>query len=129
MRKVWSEMPVTYQFDSNIVVIDMVGEYSMDEIRTTILNSLADSTCPANPFVLMNLCEARSIYNRSPQDVITMARSLASLSNRFNNRIALVASKDLPYGLMRMGSIFSEETGFAPKVFRTFAEARKWLLS
>jgi len=122
-------MPVNYQFDSHIVVIDMVGEYSMDDIRTTILNSLADTMCPVNPFILMNLSESRSIYNRSPEDVITMARSLASLSNRFNNRIALVAPKDLMYGLMRMGSVFTEETGFEPKVFRAFAEARKWLLS
>ena len=120
---------MTYQFDSNIVVIDMVGEYSMDEIRTTILNSLADSTCPANPFILMNLSKSRSIYSRTSEDVKTMARSLASLGNHFSNRIALVAPKDLPYGLMRMGSVYTEETGFEPKVFRTLAEARKWLLS
>jgi hypothetical protein len=122
-------MPVTYRFDSNIVIIELAGEYSMDDIRTTILNSLADSMCPATPFILINLSDSRSIYNRSPENVITMARSLASLAKRFNNRIALVAPKDLPYGLMRMGSVFSEEMGFEPKVFRTFDEARKWLLS
>jgi len=55
-------MPVTYRFDSNIVVIEMVDEYSMDDIRTTVLNSLADSVCPANPFILMNLSKSRSIY-------------------------------------------------------------------
>ena len=122
-------MPVTYRFDSNIVIIELAGEYSMDDIHTTILNSLADSMCPATPFILINLSDSRSIYNRSPENVITMARSLASLAKRFNNRIALVAPKDLPYGLMRMGSVFSEEMGFEPKVFRTFDEAMKWLLS
>jgi hypothetical protein len=120
---------VTYRFDSNIVVIEMVGEYPMDDIRTTILNALADSTCPASPFILVNLRESRSIYKRSSEDIKTMARSLVPLGKRFNNRIALVALKDLPYGLMRMGSVFSEEMGAEPKVFLTFADAREWLLS
>ncbi|MFZ1080341.1 MAG: hypothetical protein WAO19_00270 [Candidatus Kryptoniota bacterium] len=122
-------MPVNYRFDSNIVVIEMVGEYSMDDIRTTILNSLNDSKCPANPFILANLSESRSIYIRSSEDVKTMARSLASLANRFNNRIALVAPNDLIYGLMRMGSVFSEEKGMKVEIFRVFTEARKWLQS
>jgi len=122
-------MPVTYRFDSNIVIIELVGEYSMDDIRTTILNSLADTKCPATPFILIDLSESRSIYNRTSEDVKTMVRSLSSLRERFNNRIALVAQKDLPYGLMRMGSVFSEEQGMPVEIFRTFANARKWLLS
>ncbi len=122
-------MPVTYRFDSNIVIIEMVGEYSMDDIPTTILNSLADSHCPANPSILIDLTESLSIYKRSSQDVTTMARSLVSLGKRFNNRVALVAPNDLQYGLMRMGSVFSEEQGMTPEIFRSFAEARKWLLS
>jgi hypothetical protein len=122
-------MPVTFRFDSNIVVIEMVGDYSLDDVRTTILNSLADSKCPSTPFILVNLSESRSIYTRSPDDVKTMAYSLASLAERFNNRIALVAPNDFPYGLMRMGSVFSTDSGFEPEVFRNYADARKWLLS
>ena len=122
-------MPVTYRFESNIVTIEMVGEYSMDDIPTTILNSLADSNCPANPSILINLSESLSIYKRSSEDVITVARSLVSLGKYFNNRIALVAPNDLQYGLMRMGSVFSEELGMKVEIFRTFAKARQWLLS
>ena len=107
----------------------MVGEYSLDDIRTTILNSLADSKCPTTPFILVNLSGSRSIYNRSSDDVKTIALSLASLAKRFNNRIALVAPDDFPYGLMRMGSVFSAMAGFEPEVFRTYADARKWILS
>jgi hypothetical protein len=121
-------MPVTYRFDSNIVVLEMIGEYSMHDIRNTIINSLADSHCPTSPCILVDLSESRSIYNRSSEDVNAMARSLTSFGNRFNNRIALVAQKDLVYGLMRMGSVFSEELGVKAEIFRTFAEARKWLL-
>ena len=121
-------MPVTYRFDSNIVIIEMVGEYTKDDIPKTILDSLADSSCPAKPFICVNLTESLSIYKRSSQDVITMAKSLVSLGKRFN-RIALVAPNDLQYGLMRMGSVFSEGFGLTVEIFRTFAEAHKWLLS
>jgi len=107
----------------------MVGEYSLDDIRVTILNSLADSECPTTPVILVDLSESHSIYNRSTNDVMNLARSLAPLAERFNNRIALVAPKDFQYGLMRMGSVFSKDAGFEPEVFRNFVDARKWLLS
>jgi hypothetical protein len=122
-------MPVTYRFDSNIVIIEMVGEYSMADIPKTILNALADSHCPANPSILVNLSESLSLYKRSSEEVITMALSLVSLGKRFNNRIALVAPNDLQYGLMRMGSVFSEDHGMKVEIFRNFAKARQWLLS
>jgi hypothetical protein len=121
-------MPVNYRFDSDIVVVEMVDEYSMDDLRTTILNSLADSECPANPFLLINLAESKSIHNRSSENIRTMSRFVASLGKRFNNRIALVAPDDLTFGLARMGSAGSEERGIKSEVFRTLAEARTWLL-
>jgi hypothetical protein len=121
-------MPVTYRFDSNIVIIEMVGEYTMDDIPKTILYSLADSNCPSNPSISVNLTESLSIYKRSSEDVITMAKSLVSLGKRFN-RIALVAPNDLQYGLMRMSSVFSEGFGITVEIFRSFDDAQKWLLS
>jgi hypothetical protein len=93
------------------------------------MNSLADSQCPASPFILVDLSRSLSIDKRTSDDVITMALSLVPLGKRFNNRIALVAPKNLQYGLMRMGSVFSEEQGMKVEIFRSFADARKWLLS
>ncbi|MGO9481707.1 MAG: STAS/SEC14 domain-containing protein [Candidatus Kryptoniota bacterium] len=122
-------MPVKYRFDSDIVVVEMVGEYSMDELRAAILNSLADPERPGNSFLLINLTESQSIHERSSSEVATMARFVASLGKRFNNRIALVAPDDLPFGLMRMSSAGSEQRGIRSQVFRTLAEARKWLMS
>ena len=122
-------MSVTYRFDSKIVVIELADKYSMEDIPVTILHSLADSKCPGNPFILIDLSVSKSIFNRSTDDVIKMAHSLGSLAERFNRRIALVAPEDFSYGLMRMGSAFSAMVGFEPEVFRTYADARKWLLS
>jgi hypothetical protein len=122
-------MPVHYRFDSNIVVLEMVGAYSMDELRTVILNALADSSRPPNSFLLIDLTGSRSIYDRSAEEVTTMAGFVATLARQFNNRLALVAAEDLPYGLMRMSSVGSEERGIKAEVFRTAAEARNWLMN
>ncbi len=121
-------MPVQYRFDSNIVVIEAIGEYSMEEFRTTLLDSLNDSQRPASSFLLIDLTQSVSIYNRSSEDIKTMARFVASQGDRFNNRIAMVGPNDLPYGMMRMGSAGSERRGIEARVFRSLAEARKWLL-
>ncbi len=122
-------MPVNYRFDANIVVIDLVGEYSLEDIRTAMLNSFADSKRPANPFLLIDMTQSLSIYKRSSEDVKTMAQFVASLRDRFNNRVALVGPADLPYGFMRMAAVGSEQMGIKAEVFRTFTKAREWLLS
>ena len=123
------QMPVQYRFDSHIVIIEVVDEYSMTDFRTTILNSLADSKCPTDSVLLINLTASKSIYNRTTEDVSAMARFVATLGNRFHNLIALVAADNLPFGLMRMSSAGSEERGITSRVFRTLPDARKWILS
>ncbi len=122
-------MPVQYRFDSNIIIIEMVGEYSTDEPRAAVLSALADSACPANAVLPINLDQSQSIYERTSNEVKNMALFIASLGKRFNNRVALVAPDDLPYGLMRQGTVGSEEIGIQAEVFRDFTKAREWLLS
>jgi hypothetical protein len=121
-------MPITYRFDTNIVIVEMTGEYSMDEIRQIVLSSLADSNCPAHPVLMIDLSNSQSIYKRSSGEVRTIALFMASLGMRFNNRFALVVPRDVPYGLMRMSSIDSDDYGIEAEVFRSFTEARNWLL-
>ena len=122
-------MPITYRYDGNILIVEMVGEYAMAELRDVFLQSLSDPQCPARPRLLINLEGSKSIHNRSSEDVRAMASFVGSLSQRVGRRIALVAADDLVYGLMRMGSVGSEERGIESEVFRTFDEARQWLLS
>jgi hypothetical protein len=122
-------MPVKYRFDANIVVIEMIGEYTLNDIRTTILNSLADSAHIANSFLLIDFSKSKSIYNRTSEEIQIMSNFLGSVGTRFSNRIALVGPDDLKFGLLRMGSVGSEDRGVKSNVFRTFAEARKWLLA
>ena len=74
-------MPVTYRFDANIVIIELVGEYTMGDIPATINKALADAQCPVTPFILTDLSESISIGKRSSNDVITMALSLVHWAN------------------------------------------------
>ncbi len=122
-------MPVKYRFDSNIVVIEMVGEYSLDDLRRAFLDSLADPARPTDSFLLINMTDSLSIKTRSVDDIRDMATFVASLGERFDNRVALVATDDFRYGLLRMGSFGSEQRGIDSRVFRDLAQARNWLLS
>lgn len=122
-------MPVIYRFDTNIVVLEMVGECSMEELRQSILNPINDPQFPTQSCLMTNLTESQSINKRSTEEVRAMAQHIASMGERFSNRIALVAQSDLPYGLMRMSSVGSEERGVKSAVFRTIEEAGRWLAS
>src|ERR1039458_6717344 len=104
-------MPATYRFDANIIIIEMFGEYSMNDVRTTILNSISNSMGKGNSFLLFNFGESRSMYVRSSEEINTMVNFITSLANRFNNRLAFVSSYDLPYGLMRFVSVKSGKIG------------------
>ena len=122
-------MPVTYRFDSNIIVVEMAGKYSMNDLRTVILNSLTGTQISVKPLLLFNFGESRSIFIRSSEEINTMANFISTLTNRFSNRLAFVSAYDLPYGLMRFVSVKSAACGIEAEVFRTYEEARRWLLA
>ena len=122
-------MPVTYRFDSNIIIIEMYGEYSMDDVRAAILNSLADAGPNGQSFLLFNFGESRSIYVRSSEEINAMVGFITALADRFSNRLAFVSSYELPYGLMRFVCVKSGSCGIVSDVFRTYDEAKDWLLS
>ncbi|RPI06802.1 MAG: hypothetical protein EHM64_01760 [Ignavibacteriae bacterium] len=121
-------MAVTYRFESGIVFIETFGEFSLTELRRTILESFADPSCPDNCFLLIDLSESQGDFIRTKGEAEAMNPFFGSIRDRFNQRIAFVAPQDLQYGLVRMNSVESEHYGFKVEVFRKFADARKWLL-
>jgi hypothetical protein len=121
-------MPVSHHFDSNIVVIEMIGEYSVKDLRTVIINSFDDPLCPKNPILMIDLSRSKSIYERPSSTINAMATFIATYGNKFNNRLALVAPDDLAFGLMRMSSVSADSFGVDVKIFRTYNEARNWLV-
>ena len=122
-------MPVNYRFDFNSIVIYMAGEYTVNDLRTTLLNSLADPERPPESFLLFNFGNSQSIHCRSTQEIQTMADFVASMGNRYNYRLAIASSYDLPYALQHFVSVRARSYGITSEVFRTFDEAREWLVS
>lgn len=122
-------MPVNYRFDVNIIVIYMVGEYTANELRATLLNSLADPERQPGSFLLFNFGESQSIHTRPTEEIQTMTDFFALMGNRYNYRLAFVSSHDLPYVLQHFVSVKSRSYRITSEVFHTFDEAREWLVS
>ena len=122
-------MPATYRFDSTIIVVELVGEYSIDDLRTAILTSLNDPRCPNNASLMIDLSKSQSIHERSSTSVNAMATFIGSFGKKYNNRLAIVVPDDLTFGLMRMSSISADSYGIELKIFRDYTEARTWLLA
>jgi len=122
-------MPVYYRYDFNIIKIYMAGEYSIIDLRTTLLNSLADPERLPSSFLLFNIVESQSIYSRSTEEIQTMVDFIASMAHQYNYRLAIVSSHDLPFILQRFVSVKSKIYGIDAEVFRSDDEAREWLMS
>ncbi len=122
-------MPVMHRFDSDIIIIEMFGEFTMNDVRAAIVDSLDRAARSGRSHLLFNFGDSRSIHVRSSEEINTMVSFITALRNRFNHRLAFVSSCDLPYGLMRFVSVKSVNCGIDSEVFRTYAEARDWLLS
>jgi hypothetical protein len=120
-------MPVSYSFDDRFIHLRMAGEYTTADLRRTLQDALADRQCGQRDGVLFDLSESKSLHQRTPTDIQEMARFLASQSEPFGGRLAMVAPSDLAYGLMRIGVVIAEASGAEPRVFRTTEEALEWL--
>ena len=122
-------MPVSYRFDSQIVVIELVGEYSMEEFRSMVVKAFDDPACPHDATLLIDLSRSKSIYARSSTSINAMAAYIASYGKQFNNRLALVVADDLTYGLMRMSASPAEMYDVTAEIFRGYEKAREWSLA
>ena len=121
-------MPVQYRFDEKILVIEMSGTYSIDELRSTISSAFKDPARPEDAVLLLDLSASQSFHERSSESVSNVARFVASFGQKFNNRLAIVAPDDLKFGLARMGSATTDNLDIRAEIFRDPAKARAWLL-
>ena len=119
-------MPVTYTVVDGLLVVTATGEYPPEELRRVRAAGLADPATPKPARVLLDVTGAASVRSRSSQELRASAGYFASFEDGIE-RVAVLATDDLGYGLMRMASTFSEHQGLETAVFRTFEEARDWL--
>lgn len=120
-------MPTGYRVEGRIVHLELIGEYTPQDIKDTVERALAARDLPQDPLLLMDLMQSRSLGERTPQDLRDMATYLAGVSDRFGARLGIAAGSNLHYGMMRMAEVYSASGGMTARVFRSVPEAAAWL--
>ena len=122
-------MPVSYVFDGRLLALRMIGAYVPADIRAALAMALRDPRAPDIQGMLFDVSESESIARRTPQEVRAMAAFLAHNAPAFGGRLALVATTDVGYGLMRIGGADVDSAGVSVRTFRSVDEAIVWLAS
>ncbi len=117
---------MTHCIDDDVLLLTADGYYTTDELRRAIDDGLTASTEPIRALVI-DLTRSTSLAQRSADDVDLMAAFLASIASRYGKRLIMVASGELAYGLMRMGTVLADSRGVDAEVVTTVELARNRL--
>lgn len=120
-------MSVTYSLIGPLLKLNLEGEYEPGDIIAQFLAGLADPRCPAKVALLLDVTQSESLETRAPQDIRRVAEYLGPYRERIRGRCAVVASRDLHFGLSSMGSAYIEGSGVEAAVFRDSKSALDWL--
>jgi len=120
-------MPVQYTFSGNLFRVNLKGSYTPEEMMKTFMNALNDPLFPENARFLLDVRESSELSERSYDDIRSLAQFFAAHSDRVGGRCAIVADKEVHYGLSRMGAAFAEISGAKVEVFKDINEAILWL--
>ena len=113
-------MPVSYEFDGSILALRMKGAYDPADIRRAVADALVEAAGREMTGLLFDVRGSVVLTRRSANQVRAMAAFLAHVAPSFGNRIALVASDDVGFGLMRLGAADLER---ATKVLHRLVKA------
>jgi hypothetical protein len=115
-------MPASYHFLTHSVQIDVQGILTVREVLQAMRDIMAD---PLAREGMDLVCDLR--YTNTDNVVSDKIRSgaepIAKLLPFFNNRIHLVVSTSLQFGLTRMYQMFSSEYGVDVTIYKSIEEA------
>lgn len=120
-------MPVRYTFSGNLFRVNLEDTYTIDEMMSAFKDALEDPLFPENARFLLDVRQSSVLEERSYQDIRTVAYFFAEHSDRVGGCCAIVANKNVHYGLSRMGATFAEFKGARVEVFKDISEAIIWL--
>jgi hypothetical protein len=119
-------MPVTYSFPGDILEISAVGTYLPDDVTRAFREAIADPDRPTLRALLYDVRESAVVGSRSTPDVQAAIAFFQSLGPHIGGRVALLASSDTAYGVMRMAAGWAEAAGLEAAVFRDRSSALEW---
>ena len=123
-------VPVTYQIDSaaRFIHTRCIGAVVLEEVREHFATLSRDPECPARLDVLLDLREMTTIPGTSELRTVTTDIARIRPQVRFGS-CAIIASRDVLFGMARMFEVFAEEYFAATRVFRGEVDGLAWLES
>jgi hypothetical protein len=109
-----------------LVVLEAVGSVPLDEYIAVLDEALSRPDCPRPAGLLAD--SSRSSAVRSTAEMRRLADHLSQVVGRVPF-VAVVAPRDVQFGLTRMVSVFLDRGGPETEAFRSVAEAQAWLVS
>jgi hypothetical protein len=123
-------VPVTYQVDRTFPLVRTrcTGDVTFAEVVSHFRELERDASLPARFDVLLDLTEMRSVPESD--QLRSVAREIEHLQPRIQwGSCAIVASRDVLYGMSRILRAFAEAHFADSNVFRELEEAERWLAS
>jgi len=120
-------VPIDCDISGSVVLTRAYGDVSFEEIQAHIERLIVHSGLPA-PY--LELYDTRTVtgYDLSTRDLRQLAARATELGARVRwGRVAIVAARDLIFGIGRMFEAFTEHSLIEFRVFRELEEAEEWL--
>jgi hypothetical protein len=120
-------MPVQCSLEGDRLTMEFVGTYEPQEIVRRFLEAMGDPSCPVPVSLLVDVSRSESLATRPAEEVRQVAQFLGPYAHRIGGRCAVIAPKDVHFGMSQVGATHSRNVGIDARVFRTKDEAREWL--
>lgn len=120
-------MTITYTIDRDVLIIDQNGVTDPADIRQVLKQALADPRLAGGSHLLWDATEAPA--QASADKMRSLIGGRWDRSSPLSNRIAMLVTTDLQYGLSRMFSAHADEAGYRVEVFCDKDDALQWLRS
>lgn len=120
-------MAIRTQVDAarRLVLAEIVGEFSLDDILGAIDASVADPAFRPGFDVLSD--HVRTARPIAVDELRRMTEHLRSIPAMAGARWAVVVGQPASYGMMRMLSVLAERIPIEVAIFETLEEAEHWL--
>ena len=119
-------MPVSYAFRGDVLELRASGTYAPDEVATAFERALADPDRPVLRALLYDVRESNVVGGRSTPEVRQAVAFFESLGQQVGQRVALLVTTDVAYGVMRMVAAWADAREIDASVFRDADEALAW---
>jgi hypothetical protein len=119
-------MPVSYDFEGDILVLRLVGEYGTGEIRAALVAALAEHGSEVSG-LLADIRTSDSIHERTLGELTSIMGFLAYYAASYGNRVAILAATEEASERVRFGAVDLAASGTLTGIFRSLDEARTWL--